>query len=98
MSNNRLYYDTCEVKAQLKEALRPGEYQVGTPVIEKCYPTDPSIRLQKTGNSVSLQHTLVMFILNYGVLLEKIVVVQLINTIPVNLISCIRTKLCYLKV
>tara|TARA_B100000085_G_C18398901_1_gene453679 strand:- start:255 stop:788 length:534 start_codon:yes stop_codon:yes gene_type:complete len=59
MSNNRLYYDTCEVKTQLKEALRPGEYQVGTPVIEKCYPSDPSIRLQRTGNSVSSTHALV---------------------------------------
>ncbi len=59
MSNNRLYYDTCEVKTQLKESLRPGEYQVDPPTIERCYPSDPSIRLQKTGNSVSNTHHLV---------------------------------------
>ncbi len=59
MSNNRLYYDTCEVKQQVKESLRPGEYQVHAPAIDRCYPMDPSIRLQRTGNSVSATHALV---------------------------------------
>ena len=59
MSSNRLYYDTCEVKKQLEESLRPGEYQVKTPAIDRCYPSDPSIRLQGTGNSISKSHALV---------------------------------------
>jgi len=56
MSFNRLNYDTCEYKQTLAQSIGPGHYQMNTPPIscEPCYPYSPSIRLQRSGNSVDL--------------------------------------------
>jgi len=56
MSFNRLNYDTCEYKQTISQSVGPGDYQLNTPPIscEPCYPYPPSIRLQRSGNSVDL--------------------------------------------
>ena len=56
MSFNRLNYDTCEYKQTISQSVGPGHYQINTPPIscEPCYPYSPSIRLQRSGNSVDL--------------------------------------------
>jgi hypothetical protein len=55
MSFNRLNYDTCTYKQILAESISPGDYLVNTPKIacEPCYQSNPSIRLQNIGNSIS---------------------------------------------
>jgi len=61
MSFNRANYDTCATKQNLVESVRPGEYRMNPPTkcVESCYPSDPSIRLQKTGNSIDQSQYLV---------------------------------------
>ena len=56
MSFNRLNYDTCEYKQSLSESIGPGHYQINTPPVscEPCYPYAPSVRLQRSGDSVNL--------------------------------------------
>jgi hypothetical protein len=55
MSFNRLTYDTCSYNQVLLETTGPGIYQIGTPqnVCKPCHPSDPYIRLQGMGASVS---------------------------------------------
>lgn len=55
MSFNRLTYDTCSYNQVLLETTGPGIYQIGTPqnVCNPCHPSDPYIRLQGMGASVS---------------------------------------------
>lgn len=54
MSFNRANYDTCQYKQTLSESTGPGYYMINKPPVscEQCYPFDPSIRLQESGNSV----------------------------------------------
>jgi hypothetical protein len=51
MSFNRLPYDQCSYRQELAETTGPGIYQLGTPpnTCKPCHPSDPYIRLQKTG-------------------------------------------------
>lgn len=55
MSFNRLEYDTCSYKQELKESISPGEYQLSTPFIscEDCFSKDPQLILQRAGASVA---------------------------------------------
>ena len=54
MSFNRLKYDICEEKNELKESMGPGLYQVTEPVLcGTCYQDNPQIRLQKNGDSMN---------------------------------------------
>ena len=55
MSFNRLDYDTCSYKQEIKESLGPGEYQLSTPYIscEDCFSKDPQLILQRAGTSVA---------------------------------------------
>jgi len=55
MSFNRLTYDTCSYNQVLHETISPGVYQLATPqnVCKPCHPTDPYIRLQGLGASIS---------------------------------------------
>ncbi|MEN8811318.1 MAG: hypothetical protein ABF272_08020 [Flavobacteriales bacterium] len=54
MSFNRLNFDKCQYKQTLFESIGPGNYSLGTPPIacNYCYPTNPTTRLQKAGNSI----------------------------------------------
>ena len=52
MSFNRLSYDDCYYKEQLKQWTGPGNYTFTKPVLcNPCYPYPPTVRLQKKGNS-----------------------------------------------
>ena len=54
MSFNRLLYDPCEQKKNLKEAEAPGLYSLNTPVIcGNCLEDNPRIIMQKTGVSMN---------------------------------------------
>ena len=54
MSFNRLKYDRCEEEKNIDESIGPGLYQVGTPVLcGSCFQDNPSIRLQKNGDSMN---------------------------------------------
>ena len=55
MSFNRLDYDTCSYKQELKESVSPGEYMLSTPFIscEDCFSKDPQLILQRAGGSVA---------------------------------------------
>ena len=61
MSFNRLNYDVCSTKQSLVDSTRPGEYRINPPTLgnKQCYPSDPSVRLQKSGNSVDKSQYLV---------------------------------------
>ena len=61
MSFNRLDYDTCSYKQEISESIGPGEYQLNTPFIscEDCYNRDPQIILQRSGNSVAKQMSMI---------------------------------------
>jgi len=61
MSFNRLNYDTCTYKHTLAESISPGDYLLNTPKIscEPCYQSNPSVRLQSIGNSVSKTNYLI---------------------------------------
>lgn len=53
MSSNRALYDTCETKQVLAESMGPGTYRLNEPkVCDLCYPVDPHYRLQKVGDSL----------------------------------------------
>ena len=55
MSFNRLDYDTCSYKQELKESISPGEYQLSSPFIscEDCFSNDPQLIIQRAGVSVA---------------------------------------------
>lgn len=54
MSFNRLKYDLCETKQYVKETIAPGDYYVKQPLIcGTCFQDNPSIRMQKSGVSLS---------------------------------------------
>ena len=61
MSFNRLPYDTCSYEYQLAYTTGPGVYQLVTPdnVCEPCHPSDPYIRLQSQGVSISKNTSLI---------------------------------------
>jgi hypothetical protein len=61
MSFNRLPYDTCAYKQVLAETVGPGVYQLSTPpnTCDPCHTTDPYIRLQSSGASISRNTPLV---------------------------------------
>ena len=61
MSFNRLPYDRCSYKQTIAETTGPGIYQLGTPqnVCQPCHTTNPYIRLQGQGASISRNNLLV---------------------------------------
>ena len=61
MSFNRLNYDMCQYKQSIYESTGPGNYMLATPSSEcdYCYPTTPSVRLQKAGDSINRNAALV---------------------------------------
>ena len=61
MSFNRANYDICSTKQSLVESQKPGMYRIDPPTrnMAECYPTNPTIRLQKTGNSLNTKNGLV---------------------------------------
>ena len=61
MSFNRLPYDTCSYKQVLNETIAPGVYQLNTPpnTCQPCHSTDPYIRLQSQGASLSRNTALI---------------------------------------
>lgn len=54
MSFNRLNYDQCTYKHNLKQSIGSGDYMLNTPRAEchACFPTDPSTRIQSFGASL----------------------------------------------
>lgn len=61
MSFNRLRYDTCSYTHQLAETTGPGTYRLSEPpnTCQPCHPTDPYVRLQRTGVSHSKNSPLI---------------------------------------
>lgn len=61
MSSNRLNFDTCQYKQKIVESTGPGNYMLNTPPVscEPCYPFDPSVRLQRQGNSIDTSRPLI---------------------------------------
>lgn len=61
MSFNRLNYDMCQYKQSIQESTGPGSYMLGTPPnnCDYCYPTPPTIRLQKGGDSIDRSRPLI---------------------------------------
>ena len=61
MSFNRLNYDMCQYKQTIHESISPGNYMLGTPPIDcdPCYPKPPTVRLQKSGDSIDRSVALV---------------------------------------
>ena len=61
MSFNRLNYDSCQYKQNITESTGPGSYQLTTPPIacEPCYPEDPQLRLQHSGDGVDPKRALI---------------------------------------
>lgn len=61
MSFNRLNYDTCQYKQTLAESVGPGHYSLNTPPVscDPCYPSDPKIRLQRSGASIDTSRPLI---------------------------------------
>src|SRR3989344_6626966 len=55
MSFNRLPYDKCSYEYELAYTSGQGMYQIGTPdnLCQPCHPSDPYIRLQSQGVSIS---------------------------------------------
>lgn len=54
MSFNRLNYDICETKKNLKESVGPGLYQINTPVLcSTCFQGNPEIINQHGGVSMN---------------------------------------------
>lgn len=55
MSWNRLKNDKCAYRQELAETTGPGIYHLATPpnTCQPCHPSDPYLRLQKTGVSIS---------------------------------------------
>ena len=61
MSFNRLNYDMCQYKQSVYESTGPGNYMLGTPSTgcDYCYPTPPTVRLQKGGDSIDRRQPLI---------------------------------------
>lgn len=61
MSFNRLNYDNCQYKQTLSQSVGPGHYQISKPPVscKPCYPYPPSIRLQKSGDSIDKSKKLI---------------------------------------
>jgi hypothetical protein len=61
MSHNNIIYDEGAYKKSINESVGPGIYRLAEPRVscEPCYPYAPSIRLQKSGDSVSSKLPLV---------------------------------------
>ena len=61
MSFNRLNYDTCQYQQVLAESVGPGHYSLNTPPVscKPCFPTDPSVRLQRSGGSIDTSRPLI---------------------------------------
>ena len=61
MSFNRLPYDICSYKHELAESVGTGMYQLGTPPnnCEPCHASDPRIKLQSQGVSISRNTALI---------------------------------------
>lgn len=61
MSFNRLNYDMCQYKQTITESTRPGNYMLATPPVscDYCYPSAPTVRLQKAGDSINRQMPLI---------------------------------------
>ncbi len=61
MSFNRLNYDMCQYKQSVYESTGPGNYMLGTPPVDcdYCYPSAPTVRLQKAGDSIDRSRPLV---------------------------------------
>jgi len=63
MSSNHLNDDTCQYRQVLAESTAPGSYMLNTPSVNKdckpCYPAQPTLRLQKSGDSVDNSKSLV---------------------------------------
>ena len=54
MSFNGLHYDSCHQYKSALESLGPGQYMLGTPMVNGCgvcYSSDPYIRLQQRGST-----------------------------------------------
>jgi hypothetical protein len=51
MSFNRLNYDDCTYKHDLKQSVGPGDYMLNKPTIEckACFPKDPQVNVQLKG-------------------------------------------------
>jgi len=61
MSFNRLNYDCGTYKQELNQSIRPGNYKLREPKIscKPCYPSPPTIRLQKRGVSIDKNISLI---------------------------------------
>ena len=60
MSSNRPLYDMCESKQAIVESVAPGNYRLNEPrICNPCYPVDPHYRLQKIGNSLVENQSLI---------------------------------------
>ena len=55
MRFNRLNFDMCQYKQTIYESTGPGNYMLATPPndCEYCYPSPPTVRLQKAGDSIN---------------------------------------------
>ena len=61
MSFNRLNYDECTYKHNLKQSMSPGDYMITTPTIEcqSCFPADPAVSSGLAGVSICANKPLV---------------------------------------
>ena len=61
MDPSSLVYDKNAYEVEINQSKRAGSYYLQTPAINcnNCFPTNPEIRLQRTGNSVSSTKPLV---------------------------------------
>jgi len=61
MSLNSLNYDCCASKIDVNDSVKIGQYYLEEPVIncQGCYPSAPTVRLQKFGNSLSKKISLI---------------------------------------
>lgn len=60
MSFTRLSHDTCAYRHDLSQTIGPGEYQLAEPYpCNPCYTSDPHIRMQRFGASISKSTSLI---------------------------------------
>jgi hypothetical protein len=61
MSFNRLDYDTCTYSHNLKQSVGVGHYMYDAPRVEcqACFPSDPTVQIQKRGGNVCSVSTMV---------------------------------------
>lgn len=54
MSFNRLTYDTCTYKTNLRQSIGPGDHFLNTPTQEctACFSTDPNLRVARFGGAI----------------------------------------------